>query len=129
MEEWTIREWMTLEEWTIVEWITVQEWMIGEVPGEEMNMTVLRRVDGVIVIVTVMSVTVFHQVLGEKVVVMTVDVNDRDTPGGWGRRDRDSGDGWRGGDRGDRYGGGGDGDRFRGDRDREGGDRDHERTG
>ena len=123
---------MTLEEWTIVEWITVQEWMIGEVPGEEMNVTVLRRVDGVIVIVTVMSVTLFHQVLGEKVVVMTVDVNDRDTPGGWGRRDRDSGDGWRGGDRGDRgdrYGGGGDGDRFRGDRDREGGDRDHERTG
>ena len=38
--------------------------MIEEVQGEEMNVTVLRRVDGVIVMVTVMSVTVLHQVLG-----------------------------------------------------------------
>ena len=75
-EEWTIVDWMIVEEWTIGEWMTVEEWMIREVPGEEMNATVLRQVDGVIAIVTVtvMSVTVLHQVLGEEVVVMTVDV-------------------------------------------------------
>ena len=71
----TVEEW-TIEEWMIVEWMTVEEWMIGEVPGEEMNATVHRQVDGVIAIVTVtvMSVTVLHQVLGEEVVVKTVDV-------------------------------------------------------
>ena len=76
VEEWTIEEWMTVGEWMIVEWMTVEEWMIGEVPGEEMNATVHRQVDGVIAIVTVtvMSVTVLHQVLGEEVVVKTVDV-------------------------------------------------------